>query len=129
MLIQNGGLFVATNALVSTAIMYEIPMLLLVYYAGDLNDRAFSTVGHYTERVLQALEHPLLGTPRDPPGRPRDHRRRGARPRRGATGGSAADQAHSRGVKGSRHEPPAKAGGLSLALLGRVPQQPTPSAA
>src|SRR5438477_12329838 len=55
MLIQNGGLFVATNALVSTAIMYEIPMLLLVYYAGDLNDRAFPTVGHYTEPVLQAL--------------------------------------------------------------------------
>jgi sulfopyruvate decarboxylase subunit alpha len=56
MLIQNGGLFVATNALVSTAIMYEIPMLLLVYYAGDLNDRFFPTVGHYTEPVLQALD-------------------------------------------------------------------------
>jgi sulfopyruvate decarboxylase subunit alpha len=55
MLIQNGGLFVATNALVSTAIMYEIPMLLLVYYAGDLNDRFFPTVGQYTEPVLQAL--------------------------------------------------------------------------
>jgi sulfopyruvate decarboxylase subunit alpha len=55
MLIQNGGLFVATNALVSTAIMYEIPMLLLIYYAGDLNDRFFPTVGQYTEPVLQAL--------------------------------------------------------------------------
>ena len=55
MLIQNGGLFVATNALVSTAIMYEIPMLLLVYYAGDIGDRFFPTVGHYTEPVLQAL--------------------------------------------------------------------------
>jgi sulfopyruvate decarboxylase subunit alpha len=56
MLIQNGGLFVATNALVSTAIMYEIPMVLLVYYAGDLGDRFFPTVGHYTEPVLQALD-------------------------------------------------------------------------
>lgn len=55
LLMQNGGLFVATNALVSTALMYEIPMLLLVYYAGDLNDRFFPTVGHYTEPVLQAL--------------------------------------------------------------------------
>ncbi len=55
LLMQNGGLFVATNALVSTAIMYEIPMLLLIYYAGDLNDRFFPTVGHYTEPVLQAL--------------------------------------------------------------------------
>jgi sulfopyruvate decarboxylase subunit alpha len=55
MLIQNGGLFVATNALVSTAIMYEIPMVLLVYYAGDLGDRFFPTVGQYTEPVLQAL--------------------------------------------------------------------------
>jgi sulfopyruvate decarboxylase subunit alpha len=55
LLMQNGGLFVATNALVSTAIMYEIPMLLLIYYAGDINDRYFPTVGHYTEPILQAL--------------------------------------------------------------------------
>ena len=56
MLIQNGGLFVATNALVSTAIMYEIPMVLLIYYAGDIGDRFFPTVGHYTEPLLQALD-------------------------------------------------------------------------
>ncbi len=55
MLIQNGGLFVATNALVSTASMYEIPMVLLIYYAGDIGDRFFPTVGQYTEPVLQAL--------------------------------------------------------------------------
>jgi sulfopyruvate decarboxylase subunit alpha len=55
MLVQNGGLFVSTNALVSTAIMYEIPMVLLVYYAGDIGDQFFPTVGHFTEPVLQAL--------------------------------------------------------------------------
>jgi sulfopyruvate decarboxylase subunit alpha len=55
LLMQNGGLYTSTNALVSTAIMYEIPMLLLIYYAGDINDRFFPTVGQYTEPVLQAL--------------------------------------------------------------------------
>jgi sulfopyruvate decarboxylase subunit alpha len=52
---QNGGLLVSTNALTSTGLMYEIPMVLLVYYAGDINDRFFSTVGENTEPVLQAL--------------------------------------------------------------------------
>ena len=65
MLIQNGGLFVASNALVSTAIMYEIPMVLLIYYAGDLGDRFFPTVGQYTEPVLQAL-NVRYWVPREP---------------------------------------------------------------
>jgi sulfopyruvate decarboxylase subunit alpha len=52
---QNGGLLECTNSLASTAIMCEFPMLLLVYYAGDLNDRFFSTVGQVTEPILQAM--------------------------------------------------------------------------
>src|SRR5262245_40763510 len=52
---QNGGLLESINALSSTAIMFEIPMVLLVYYAGDINDRFFSSVGRHTEPILQAL--------------------------------------------------------------------------
>ena len=35
--------------------MFEIPVLLLVYYAGDIGDRGFTTVGAVTEPVLSAL--------------------------------------------------------------------------
>jgi sulfopyruvate decarboxylase TPP-binding subunit len=34
---------------------YQIPVLLLIYYAGDIGDRTFSTSGAMTEPVLQAL--------------------------------------------------------------------------
>jgi len=54
-MMQNGGLLESVNALSSTAIMFEIPMVLLVYYAGDINDRFFSSVGRHTEPILQAL--------------------------------------------------------------------------
>jgi sulfopyruvate decarboxylase TPP-binding subunit len=36
-------------------IQYQIPLLLLIYYAGDMGDRRFSTSGAMTEPVLQAL--------------------------------------------------------------------------
>jgi sulfopyruvate decarboxylase TPP-binding subunit len=52
---QNGGLMNSVNGLVTTSLQSGIPTLLLVYYAGDINTRFFSTVGHMTEPILNAL--------------------------------------------------------------------------
>ena len=52
---QNGGFFNSNNAIVSTLLQYQIPLLLLIYYAGDIGDRTFSTTGSMTEPVLNAL--------------------------------------------------------------------------
>jgi sulfopyruvate decarboxylase subunit alpha len=54
-IMQNGGFFNSNNAIVSTLIQYQIPLLLLIYYAGDIGDRTFSTSGSMTEPVLNAL--------------------------------------------------------------------------
>ena len=54
-IMQNGGFFNSTNAIVSSSLQYQIPILLLIYYAGDIGDRTFSTTGSMTEPVLQAL--------------------------------------------------------------------------
>lgn len=54
-IMQNGGFFNSNNAIVSTLLQYQIPLLLLIYYAGDVGDRTFSTTGGMTEPVLQAL--------------------------------------------------------------------------
>jgi len=56
MAMQNGGLLNSCNALTSTALHLQIPILLLVYYAGDFGDRGFSTVGGVTEGVLNGLQ-------------------------------------------------------------------------
>lgn len=55
LLMQNGGFLNACNGLTTTALQFEIPMLLLIYYAGDRGDRGFATVGAMTEPVLRAL--------------------------------------------------------------------------
>jgi sulfopyruvate decarboxylase alpha subunit len=55
LLIQNAGLLNACNALTTTALSFEIPMLLLVWYAGHLGDNAFMRLGEVTEPVLAAL--------------------------------------------------------------------------
>ena len=52
---QNGGFFNSNNAIVSTLLQYQIPLLMLIYYAGDIGDRTFSTTGGLTEPVLNAL--------------------------------------------------------------------------
>jgi sulfopyruvate decarboxylase TPP-binding subunit len=52
---QNGGFFNSNNAIVSTLLQYQIPLLLMIYYAGDVGDRTFSTSGSLTQPVLQAL--------------------------------------------------------------------------
>jgi sulfopyruvate decarboxylase subunit alpha len=54
-IMQNGGFFNSNNAIVSTLLQYQIPLLMLIYYAGDIGDRTFSTTGSMTEPVLQAL--------------------------------------------------------------------------
>jgi sulfopyruvate decarboxylase subunit alpha len=54
-IMQNGGFFNSNNAIVSTLLQYQIPLLMLIYYAGDIGDRTFSTTGGMTEPVLRAL--------------------------------------------------------------------------
>jgi sulfopyruvate decarboxylase subunit alpha len=54
-IMQNGGFFNSNNAIVSTLLQYQIPLLLLIYYAGDVGDRTFATTGAMTEPVLSAL--------------------------------------------------------------------------
>jgi sulfopyruvate decarboxylase subunit alpha len=55
MLMQNGGLMNSCNGLTTTALQFGIPILLLVYYAGDLGDNAFHMLGLLTEPVLDGL--------------------------------------------------------------------------
>lgn len=55
LIMQNGGLYTSVNGIVSTLLHYQIPLLLLIYYAGDMGDRSFSTTGAMTEPVLDAL--------------------------------------------------------------------------
>ena len=55
MLMQNGGLMNSCNGLTTTALQFGIPILLLVYYAGDMGDNAFHMLGLVTEPVLYGL--------------------------------------------------------------------------
>ena len=55
LIMQNAGFLNSCNALTTTALQFQIPALLLIYYAGDIGDRGFSTLGSVTEPVLQAL--------------------------------------------------------------------------
>ncbi len=58
LVMQNGGLLNSCNALATTALQFEIPMLLLVLYSGALGDRAFPMLGQFTEPVLNGLGIP-----------------------------------------------------------------------
>lgn len=58
LLMQNAGLLNSCNALTTTARQLQMPMLLLVLYAGTLNDMAFPMLGEVTEPVLAALGIP-----------------------------------------------------------------------
>src|ERR671918_1570037 len=55
LLMQNGGLLNSCNGLTTTALQFGIPILLLIYYAGDMGDNAFHMVGLVTEPVLRGL--------------------------------------------------------------------------
>jgi sulfopyruvate decarboxylase subunit alpha len=59
---QNAGLLNSCNGIVTTGIQLEVPILLVVYYAGDIGDRGFARVGTATIPVLDALgvRHYLL---------------------------------------------------------------------
>ena len=67
MIMQNGGLFNSVNGIVSTLLQYNLPLLLLVYFAGDVGDRSFSTNGAMTQPVLDALgiRHFVLRDPQE----------------------------------------------------------------
>ena len=54
-IMQNAGFLNSCNALTTTSLQFQIPILMLIYYAGDIGDRGFSTVGSVTEPVLQAM--------------------------------------------------------------------------
>lgn len=58
LVMQNGGLLNACNALATTALQFQIPMLLLVLYSGARGDPAFPVLGQVTEPVLDALSIP-----------------------------------------------------------------------
>jgi len=55
LIMQNAGFLNCCNALTTTSLQFQIPALLLIYYAGDIGDRGFTTLGSVTEPVLQAL--------------------------------------------------------------------------
>ena len=55
LMMQNAGLLNSCNGLTTTCLQFQIPLLLLIYYAGDVGDRGFATVGSVTEPVLEAL--------------------------------------------------------------------------
>ena len=54
-MMQNAGFLNSCNALTTTCSQFQIPTLLLIYYAGDIGDRGFTTLGSVTEPVLQAM--------------------------------------------------------------------------
>lgn len=54
-IMQNGGFLNSCNALTTTALNFNIPVLLLIYYAGDIGDEGFSMLGSVTEPVLRGL--------------------------------------------------------------------------
>ncbi len=62
LLMQNAGLLNSCNGIVTTGIQLELPILLVIYYAGDIGDRGFARVGTATIPVLEALgvRHYLL---------------------------------------------------------------------
>jgi sulfopyruvate decarboxylase subunit alpha len=55
LIMQNAGFLNSCNALTTTSLQFMIPTLLLIYYAGDIADRGFTTLGSVTEPVLQAM--------------------------------------------------------------------------
>jgi sulfopyruvate decarboxylase subunit alpha len=54
-IMQNAGFLNSCNALTTTSLQLQIPVLMLIYYAGDIGDRGFTTLGSVTEPVLTAL--------------------------------------------------------------------------
>ncbi|MGH7928138.1 MAG: thiamine pyrophosphate-binding protein [Candidatus Binatia bacterium] len=55
LIMQNAGFLNSCNALTTTSMQFQIPTLLLIYYAGDIGDRGFTTLGTVTEPVLRGM--------------------------------------------------------------------------
>src|SRR5258708_31325647 len=55
MLMQNGGLLNSCNGLTTTALQFGVPVLLLIYYAGEIRDKPFYMVGLRNEPGPQRL--------------------------------------------------------------------------
>jgi sulfopyruvate decarboxylase subunit alpha len=55
LIMQNAGFLNSCNAITTTSMQFQIPSLLLIYYAGDIGDRGFTTLGTVTEPVLQGM--------------------------------------------------------------------------
>jgi sulfopyruvate decarboxylase subunit alpha len=55
LVMQNAGLLNSCNAITTTALQFEIPVLMIVWYAGDFGDTAFMRLGEVTEGVLKGL--------------------------------------------------------------------------
>src|SRR6187551_3135211 len=55
LIMQNAGFLNSCNALTTTCLQFQIPIVLLIYYAGDIGDRGFTTLGSVTEPVLEAM--------------------------------------------------------------------------
>jgi sulfopyruvate decarboxylase subunit alpha len=55
LLMQNAGLLNSCNALTTTALQFEVPVLMVIWYAGDFGDTAFMRLGEVTEGVLKGL--------------------------------------------------------------------------
>ena len=55
LIMQNAGFLNSCNALTTTSLQFQIPVLLMIYYAGDRGDRGFTTLGGVTEPVLAAM--------------------------------------------------------------------------
>ena len=54
-IMQNAGFLNSCNALTTTSLQFQIPILMLIYYAGDRGDRGFTMLGSVTEPVLKAM--------------------------------------------------------------------------
>ncbi len=52
---QDAGLLNSANGITTTALQFGIPILMLIYYAGDIGDNAFHMLGLVIEPVLQGL--------------------------------------------------------------------------
>jgi len=57
LLIQNSGLLAAINGLVTLDLLYQIPLVMLISYRGDIGENSFyhMPLGRTTEQVLSAL--------------------------------------------------------------------------
>ena len=58
-IMQNGGFLNSCNALTTTALNFNIPILLLIYYAGDLGDEGFLCSARSPSRCLEDLEYAI----------------------------------------------------------------------